>query len=573
MSVTITLAELADLAFGTADGNSPQVGALRILLRGLLENLPPQEAPAQVREDERGLPEPVTGVARRKCCSLRQQRRPWLGRAEGQPSHPSGPPGTPELPAPGGPAAEEWQMVQLRKRMEVTEEVMAKVMNMLQEMLTTTCSLKTTVEGFQEELQLLKDSFQKAGLEELRERPVKQDEHGHRLQSILDQVKLSSQELGPEPSQDPAHKAPWNLSWLMEQREVVGTHVSRCESQLQQHADSGTSEDTAAPLEKVPSKTRQDEGAKKADKAALETKSSQDELQRAMVQLSEMMQDLLQRMSLMDQDRQKALEKLFSEIDSKLDCAALAPLQAQLEQVWRLTQQCLCEGPCCGDNRATRFKRQLCDPVKCISCDRSLPQARAPHLVTVRRANQILHPHPASASSCCLAQQLPGRESEGSSSAGRGSPRSPPGPLSTSSSLIAMCSCGGAADLACKNREVDILGIDGVVYKGRLSSPPGNRTITMGKDFTGRGAAPGHSSSQAVQPPEPAHSAHPKATKTPQPRSRHTMEIRRAVKYSSYNVSPYSCAARRTKTGAPGAGGRLTQVAAGQQASEPAREL
>ncbi|XP_054068566.1 uncharacterized protein C16orf96 homolog isoform X2 [Rissa tridactyla] len=610
MSVTITLAELADLAFGTADGNSPQVGALRILLRGLLENLPPQEAPAQVREDERGLPEPVTGVARRKCCSLRQQRRPWLGRAEGQPSRPSGPPGTPELPAPGGPAAEEWQMVQLRKRMEVTEEVMAKVMNMLQEMLTTTCSLKTTVEGFQEELQLLKDSFQKAGLEELRERPVKQDEHGHRLQSILDQVKLSSQELGPEPSQDPAHKAPCNLSWLMEQREVVGTHVSRCESQLQQHADSGTSEDTAAPLEKVPSKTRQDEGAKgldfgmevldqvgqlqeqckrlqeaverlwgdtrdtqKADKAALETKSSQDELQHAMVQLSEMMQDLLQRMSLMDQDRQKALEKLFSEIDSKLDCAALAPLQAQLEQVWRLTQQCLCQGPCCGDNRAAGFKRQLFDPVKCISCDRPLPQAWAPHLVTVRRANQILRPHPASASSCCLAQQLPGRESEGSSSAGRGSPTSPPGPLSTSSSLIAMCSCGGAADLACKNREVDILGIDGVVYKGRLSSPPGNRTITMGKDFTGRGAAPGHSSSQAVQPPEPARSAHPKATKTPQPRSRHTTEIRRAVKYSSYNVSPYSCAARRTKTGAPGAGGRLTQVAAGQQASEPAREL
>lgn len=32
---------------------------------------------------------------------------------------------------------------------------------MLQEMLTTICSLKTTIEGFQEELQLLKDSFQK----------------------------------------------------------------------------------------------------------------------------------------------------------------------------------------------------------------------------------------------------------------------------------------------------------------------------------------------------------------------------------------------------------------------------
>lgn len=36
-----------------------------------------------------------------------------------------------------------------------------QVMDMLQEMLTTICSLKTTVEGFQEELQLLKDNFQK----------------------------------------------------------------------------------------------------------------------------------------------------------------------------------------------------------------------------------------------------------------------------------------------------------------------------------------------------------------------------------------------------------------------------
>ncbi|KFQ82789.1 hypothetical protein N335_07124, partial [Phaethon lepturus] len=63
-----------------------------------------------------------------------------------------------------------------------------QVTGMLQEMLTTIGSLKTTVEGFQEELQLLKDNFQKAGLEELRERSMRQDEHGHLLQSILDQM-------------------------------------------------------------------------------------------------------------------------------------------------------------------------------------------------------------------------------------------------------------------------------------------------------------------------------------------------------------------------------------------------
>ncbi|KAM9599012.1 uncharacterized protein ACIBXB_004472 [Morphnus guianensis] len=57
---------------------------------------------------------------------------------------------------------------------------------------------------------------------------------------------------------------------------------------------------------------------RKADKAAPETKASQEELQHAMAQLSKMMQDLLQRMSLLDQDRQKALEKLLSEMDSEV---------------------------------------------------------------------------------------------------------------------------------------------------------------------------------------------------------------------------------------------------------------
>lgn len=37
----------------------------------------------------------------------------------------------------------------------------SQVMDMLQEMLTTICSLKTTVEGFEEELHLLKDNFHK----------------------------------------------------------------------------------------------------------------------------------------------------------------------------------------------------------------------------------------------------------------------------------------------------------------------------------------------------------------------------------------------------------------------------
>ncbi|KFQ01805.1 hypothetical protein N329_08467, partial [Haliaeetus albicilla] len=62
------------------------------------------------------------------------------------------------------------------------------VMDMLQKMLTTICSLKTTIEGFQEELQLLKDNFQKARPEEVQEQSVQQNKHSHLLQSILDQM-------------------------------------------------------------------------------------------------------------------------------------------------------------------------------------------------------------------------------------------------------------------------------------------------------------------------------------------------------------------------------------------------
>ncbi|XP_075292163.1 uncharacterized protein LOC142363179 [Opisthocomus hoazin] len=127
------------------------------------------------------------------------------------------------------------------------------------------------------------------------------------------------------------------------QQEVLG-QVGKLQEQctrLQEAAEWGDTEDT-----------------QKADQAVLETKVSQEELQRAVVQLSEMMKDLLQRMSLLDRDRQKALEKILSEMDPKLDRVVLAPLQTQPEQGWRLTQQCLCQGPCCGANHTTGFKRR-----------------------------------------------------------------------------------------------------------------------------------------------------------------------------------------------------------------------
>ncbi|KFP12016.1 hypothetical protein Z169_09098, partial [Egretta garzetta] len=74
-----------------------------------------------------------------------------------------------------------------------------QVTDMLQEMLTTICSLKTTVKDFREELQLLKDNFQKTSLEELQERSVRQEEHSHLLQSIRDEMAKVHGELSSFP--------------------------------------------------------------------------------------------------------------------------------------------------------------------------------------------------------------------------------------------------------------------------------------------------------------------------------------------------------------------------------------
>lgn len=324
------------------------------------------------------------------------------------------------------------------------------------------------------------------------------------------------------------------------------TCITCSKSTLQQHAGLGTSEDVA--MEKMQGEamlypcrgsdfgrevlnqvgqlqeqcTRLQEAAEqlwgdskdtqKADETTLETKASQDELQSTMAQLSEMMQDLLRRMFLHGQDRHKASE-LMREMNSK----------AQRQQTWRRSKQCHCQRPYFDTSSANGSKRHLFEPMKCISCDRPLAAAPRPPLVTVRKASLHLQSHQASAGgSNCLAQQPPGRETKGCNQISQ-DPTAPTRPPSASSSLTTICPFGVPADLTYKNGQVDILGIDGIIYKGRLNSQATSGTATQGKDFPG--------------------------TKCPQPSAQHAMEkVRRNPKYGSQYVSPYSCAAMRTRT-------------------------
>ncbi|KAJ6655921.1 hypothetical protein lerEdw1_004506 [Lerista edwardsae] len=149
----------------------------------------------------------------------------------------------------------------------------------------------------------------------------------------------------------------------------------------------------------------------KADKSALEAKVNHGELRVATSQLSEMMHDLLQKMSLQDKDWQKALEKLFVDMDCKLDRMALDPLSRQLEAVWKVVKKYLSEGPRFDADSAAGFKKCLFERVKCISCDRPVTMMTGPHMVTVRKAT--LRPRPASANGYEYLARPHRRDSEG----------------------------------------------------------------------------------------------------------------------------------------------------------------
>ncbi|KAH1184339.1 uncharacterized protein C16orf96 homolog isoform X1 [Mauremys mutica] len=663
MSFSVTFAELVNIAIGTPELGNVNFNALHVLLHGLLEHLQLQGVKKEISQEERDFLQPAPSFTaegqvqeqvslERKSSSLFHQLQERLTRIESQLFFLNNPPTTEQLLSRSQPlnkpAEEMWQMMQLKKKMEMNEEGMTKAMNTLQELLTNIYSLQSTVNTFQEELGVLKDNFQRVSMDEMRERLAQLDQQSQLIQAILDRLDKMQAQLSSFPEQvdivqwsslfdsltdkspsDPVpsldskretvREAFGKLCQLPDKHEALGTRISLLENELKQQADHlakvGISDDVAADLERMKDEisslqSKEDKGREfqrdllaqvqklkeqyeklqkgserllssmgdfqnlramvqqldlnkadkalleqemnvKADKSALEAMVNHRELQSATTQLSEMMQDLLQKMSLQDKDWQKALEKLFSDMDSKLDHMALDPLRKQLEEVWKFIKKYLSEGPRFDADSAAGFKRQLFERVKCISCDRPVAMMTGPHLVTVRKANLLSRPRPASANGYeYLALQQRAREQavEGNDGREMTSCRQlssqqcwqcqahaayPIKRLSKVKALTTMYPYGDPTVLTYDNSEVDILGINGVLYKGRVSSQLANRSVSLEKEFS--------------------------AAKTPRPPSKHGMERTRSATYGSHYVSPYASSVVRTRATSAGSKSQLAQ--------------
>ncbi|XP_020834287.1 uncharacterized protein C16orf96 homolog [Phascolarctos cinereus] len=252
-------------------------------------------------------------------------------------------------------------------------------------------------------------------------------------------------------------------------------------------------------------KTRMEEQMKeKADKSALAFKASRADLEFATVQLHDMMHDMLQKISLHEQDWQKVLEKLFLDMDSKLGHVDLDPMKKQMEHIWKFVKKHLSEGPRFDADSAAGFKKQLFERVKCISCDRPVEMMTSPQLISIQKKNLYPYARPVSANSYEYLQPLKLREQQrvqhlqpiqGMTNLPEQAnvPRDGQSYWDNNSSLRPIMKIPnlttlypyGDPSVFPENSEVNILGVDGVMYKGRMASHGAPHSIITEKDLAG----------------------------------------------------------------------------------------
>ncbi|XP_034988086.1 uncharacterized protein C16orf96 homolog [Zootoca vivipara] len=584
MTHSISFAELINLAIGTPELGNVNFNALHLFLHSLLDHLNLKDMKKEITDDELDFIKPPKDLATsvtevdqpaKKSSSIFHQLHDRVVALEKQLNFLNETPTTAELLARTQgtiqPAQDMWQIMQLKKKMEMNEAGMTKAMNTLQDLLNNICTLQTTTEGFQGELGQLKENFTKLNADEMRERLTRLDEQARKMEhlavlgSLADPSELVrwttlferlTGKSFPEPDvfDKSSRELLATLGQLPEKHEVLQGQITQLEEQMKQaglwglsspemenllerinwiqsQAEKGKEslqgtmdqmqrlkdqcEKLQTGVERLMKSTSdiqtmrimleqlditkadkaliQEEMNVKADKSQLEAMVNQVELQSATAQLSEMMQDLLQKMSLQDQDWQKALEKLFIDMDCKLDRMALDPLSRQLEEVWQVVKKYLKEGPRFDADSAAGFKKQLFERVKCISCDRPVTMMTGPHMVTMRKGSA--RQRPASASGYEHLARLHKKDGE----AIEASATQPPHTcwqcqahhqactfkrLTRAQDLTTIYPYGDPTAITYDNAEVNILGVNGVLYKGRVSSQALERSLALQREFT-----------------------------------------------------------------------------------------
>ncbi|XP_006897535.1 PREDICTED: putative uncharacterized protein C16orf96 homolog [Elephantulus edwardii] len=241
-------------------------------------------------------------------------------------------------------------------------------------------------------------------------------------------------------------------------------------------------------INKVDKINMEQELKEKADRSILASKASRADLETVVMELNDMMHSLMLKVTNYEEDWKKSFEHLNKDM-SKLIHSNLDNLKLEMEDVWKIVRRLLIEGLRFNPDSAAGFRKKLFERVKCISCDRPVEMMTGPHLITIRKAQLLSRLQPSSPNSYEYQQQpqqireqqnmqLQGlvdpegnMHSVGFQQEWGDAPRNNSNLKFNPYSLSTIYPYGDPQLLDYDTAEVDILGVDGILYKGRMNNP------------------------------------------------------------------------------------------------------
>ncbi|XP_021568010.1 uncharacterized protein C16orf96 homolog [Carlito syrichta] len=252
-------------------------------------------------------------------------------------------------------------------------------------------------------------------------------------------------------------------------------------------------------MNKVNKSMMEEELREKADRSALAGKANRADLEMAATELHEMIQGMLFNVTTLQDDWKKAMEQLQKDVSTKLVHSDLDSLKREMEEVWKVVRKLLIEGFRFDPDSAAGFRKKLFERMKCISCNRPVEMMTSPQLITIRKAHLLSHLRPASANSYEYLQRQQMREQqrlqlqdlgaqEGSMDSQQDWGDGPQNDANLKHNLCNLSTLYPYGDphvIDYDTAEVDILGVDGILYKGRMNSQSRAQPLTtMEKELT-----------------------------------------------------------------------------------------